>query len=132
MTMAAKISFEDDTVKIVVDKGSSVRNVRVAGKRISIEREVSWTTVLGRALFYLGLVLFCLACWAGVFYAFERLAFGQSSPGQSSPGQCELIKDHDQRQYCRACATGRTGTCEFIKDRDLRHKCRALCKSDRN
>ena len=129
MTMAAKISFEgEDTVKIVVDKGSRVRNLRIAGQRVTVEPDrASWTRVLGRAFFYIACLAFCVLCWLGVFLAFERLAHGQTSAGQ-----CELIKDHDQRQYCRACATGRTGTCEFIKERDLRHRCRALCKSNRN
>lgn len=92
-----------------------------------IHREVSWSTIFGRLAFYLGLALFCLACWYGVFLLFERVAFGQSTGGQ-----CELIRDTDQRHYCRACwQQGKQGECELIKDRDLRYQCRAQCKSQK-
>jgi hypothetical protein len=38
---------------------------------------------------------------------------------------CESIRDHDQRHYCRALATGSTTWCEVIRDGDLRQRCRA-------
>lgn len=40
--------------------------------------------------------------------------------------ECELIKDSDQRNYCRAVSKGSPSWCEFIKQPDLRHRCRAL------
>ena len=89
---------------------------------VRIQREVSWATVLGRLAFYLACALFCIGAWVAVFYAFEKLAFGQSA------GSCELVKDADQRHYCRACS-GKPGECEFIRSADLRQTCRALCKS---
>lgn len=124
--MAAKISFKDDVVSIQVDGSSRVRNIRVRGKKVMVDPELGWSRVLERALFYVACFLLCVGFWYALFLLFASDAHGQTS------GQCELIKDHDQRQYCRACATGRVGTCEFIKDRDLRYRCRALCKSNRN
>lgn len=41
-------------------------------------------------------------------------------------GECELIKDSDQRNYCRAVTKGSPTWCEFIKEPDLRHRCRAF------
>lgn len=49
----------------------------------------------------------------------------KSSIIQSNGLACESIKDHDQRHYCRAMATGRVTWCEVIRDGDLRHRCRA-------
>lgn len=123
--MAAKVSYKDDTLTITADESSSVRNVRVRGKKVYIGREVGWGVVLARFAFYLACALFCMGVWGAVFWAFERLAFGQSTGGQ-----CELIKNVDQRHYCRACwQQGKQGECELIKDRDLRYQCRAQCKA---
>lgn len=61
--MVAKISYKDDTLSIEADESSEVRNITVRGNRVYIEREVPWYVVLGRASFYLGCFLFCLAWW---------------------------------------------------------------------
>ena len=47
----------------------------------------------------------------------------------ASTTECELIKDADQRNYCRAMASHRKSYCESIKDNDLRHRCRALAEA---
>ena len=43
-----------------------------------------------------------------------------------SPAECELIKDADKRNFCRAETQHRRSYCELIKDNDLRHRCRAI------
>ena len=43
-----------------------------------------------------------------------------------SPSECELIKDADKRNFCRAETQHRRSYCELIKDNDLRHRCRAI------
>jgi hypothetical protein len=52
----------------------------------------------------------------------EELASGSTT-------ECELIKDSDQRHYCRAMASHRKSWCESIKNADLRHRCRALAEA---
>lgn len=43
-----------------------------------------------------------------------------------SPSECELIKDADKRNFCRAETQHRRSYCELIQDNDLRHRCRAI------
>lgn len=107
-----------------------MKNIYVGGKRVdeeklatdgwAVEPVAGWLSVLGRALFYAALLVFCALAWGLALKACTSAAHAQS-------GSCEFIKDADERHYCRACS-GRPGECEFIKRGDLRHKCRALCK----
>ena len=43
-----------------------------------------------------------------------------------SPEECQLIKDADKRNFCRAEAYHRRSYCDLIKDNDMRHRCRAI------
>ena len=40
----------------------------------------------------------------------------------SKGGTCAFIKDQDQREYCKAIYKGQS--CAFIKNRDLKEKCK--------
>lgn len=73
--------------------------------------------------FFTNLKLFIFVIAAAVFMlAIQGLAEGSTT-------ECELIKDSDQRHYCRAMANHRKSYCESIKDNDLRHRCRALAEA---
>lgn len=77
--------------------------------------------MMKRFLADLKVFLFVIAA-AVFFLAIQGLAYGSSA-------ECELIKDPDQRNYCRAMANHRKSYCESIKDDDLRHRCRALAEA---
>lgn len=70
-----------------------------------------WTTIL----------FFAMASLAADCCLVESCAMAQSS-------QCELIRNADRRNMCRALSTGKAIYCESIKDSDLRHECRARVK----
>ncbi len=50
------------------------------------------------------------------------------SAAESRGFSCEVIRDADQRNSCRAVTSGRLSYCELIKNHDLRARCRVAVK----
>lgn len=88
---------------------------------MKIGQEVKWSTVVCRALAYLGMLIFCLAMWGLIIKGCAKIAHG-------APADCSFIKDADRRHYCRALSIPSRTECEFIKDHDLRYECRGRVK----
>ena len=77
-------------------------------------------------------LLVCIAltvCWtvpAAATCAFIKDHDQREMCKAANGGTCAFIKDRDQREYCKALHKG--GTCAFIKNADLRNMCKAMTK----
>ena len=49
---------------------------------------------------------------------------------KKKPIYCESIRDSDLRHYCRAIANDRPIYCESIREKDMRNMCRAVLDKD--
>ena len=106
-----RIEAEDSTISDIYVNGNEV-----SGRSSRMPPPVPRWAI--RLLVYLLFVVFVGFLWARVLDSCERPAHAQSS-------ECELIKDADQRHYCRAVTKKQKTECELIKNADLRHRCRA-------
>ena len=81
-----------------------------------MDRETQANMIVWPAVIFLTAVaiLMIATCWVPVAHG--------------SPLDCELIRNPDRRNLCRAVSKGDRTFCEFIKDHDLRSECRARVK----